>query len=351
MKKFLCVLLITVLAIGILPVGNLEFAKANEVEETETQIQDVVTSEWKEEDAQEPEILELMEDNDAVLLHNNGKPIETDIVSEGGEDFNLFAIHKTEENGSEYETYYFENREVADLSELKETAENEQEAIEINESEDTEVEESEENNIFSSISTFFETPKVQAAVKSHPKGGYYRTHNWTFYGGIGNKMKMGTYSTVHHLNRKSSNANINGKNGSIWDVKAENTWKPTGAPARLENLTTRMEMPYKNQLLLSYGPKKKSNGSVTVTLEQILTPMQWSFTIKQFGFSDSSSIPSKYGRWTYTRESGYPNPFVTKPGIRASNTSGNFALQVSHTLNIDYKKHSTGIVTISVPDR
>lgn len=355
MKKILSLLLVSALTLSVLPAGNLVFAEEEIIEEKI--IEDVVTSEWVDEESQDPIIMQQLKENDGLLVHNNGDPIETDIVSDGGEEFNLFAIHKTEVNGSNYETYYFENREESDLSQLKEEAQKEQVEIEINELGYTEEEPKEDElfsfaNIFSSISSIFVAPTAQAAIASQPKGGHYKTYNWTFYSTLGGvKSKLGTFSSVNHLTRKSSDTSINGKKGSVWDVKTENTWNATGAPARLEKQTTRLAVPYSAQKLLSYGPKTKSNGSATVTLEQILTPMQWSFKLSNFSLKDSSSISNKYGRWIYTRNLGYPDPFVTKPGIRASNTSGNFALQVSHTLNIDYKDHNTGVMTISVPDR
>jgi hypothetical protein len=112
-----------------------------------------------------------------------------------------------------------------------------------------------------------------------------------------------------------------------------------------------MAVPYSAGKLLSYGPKDDSGFSVGVELSGITSPLTWNFNVGNFSVNNVSSITSKYGRWIYTRNLGYPDPFVTEPGIRVSNTSGNLAVQLSHSLNVAYYDNSTGIVTVSLPDR
>ena len=119
------------------------------------------------------------------------------------------------------------------------------------------------------------------------------------------------------MDRKTASANIDGKSGSVWDIKADNKWDASSG--RLDQqITTRMAVPYTNQRLISYGPEDKNSGTVSVTLSQIVNPMEWTFTLNQFSVDDVSSTYNKYGRWIYNRNWGFPDPYITKPGIRVS---------------------------------
>jgi hypothetical protein len=271
------------------------------------------------------------------LIHNNGKPIENNIVSESN-DNKLFAVYHEEINGADYEKYYFQNTEKADLSEIKQDIKKEQKKLKSQKT----------TSAMTSARLMNSTIPTTLAVASVPSGGYWRQYSWTFYDSLG--AKQGTYVSNTNFKRASSNANIDGKAGSIWNVHSFNSWEPN-INGRLEEQITRMAVPYSAEKLLSYGPKDDSGFSVSVDLSGITSPLSWTFNVGNFFVDNVSSLSSKYGRWIYTRNLGYPDPFVTEPGIRVSNTSGNLAVQLSHSFNIGYKDHSTGIVTVSLPDR
>lgn len=358
MKKFIKSFIVFVLLLTILPLGNSSFAKEskdNQKEVPSVAIKEEIKSKWIEGD---PKGKSFKVKDKELLIHNNGKPLETNILTENKENHKLFAVYQVEINGVDYESYYFENREESNLNNLKEQVKKDKEKIK---NKSIQIEEEKNNkeknnktdqftltNIFNSLKSLVETPKAYA-VASEPSGGYYRFYNWTFYGGSFGTTKLGVYSTVTHLDRKTASANIDGKSGSVWDIKADNKWDASSG--RLDQQITRMAVPYTNQRLISYGPEDKNSGTVSVTLSQIVNPMEWTFTLNQFSVDDVSSTYNKYGRWIYNRNWGFPDPYITKPGIRVSNTSGNFAMQHSHSFQISYETHYTGTVTISVPDR
>ncbi len=52
-------------------------------------------------------------------------------------------------------------------------------------------------------------------------GQYMRTYNWSFYRNIiGGQLLVATMSDSIEYNRKSTTTDINGKQGSVWDIKA-----------------------------------------------------------------------------------------------------------------------------------
>lgn len=67
-----------------------------------------------------------------------------------------------------------------------------------------------------------------------------------------------------------------------------------------------------------------------------------------------------YGRWHFYDSVGSEPEFVTRPAIRATNTSGAFAVELSHTAEIKHYdneealkviNHTTGVIQIIVSDR
>lgn len=322
------------------------FAAEKSTTKPQANIEEIVVQEWKGEGKNpkvenelKKEIKSLAKsDKKGVLVHNNGKPIKTDIVQDG-EDNKLFAVYTEDANGANYETYYFENTNEVNIEAIKEdTSTTELPSLEGDSGLSTQ-----------SIEIGDEPEKEYdlAGVKDVPSGGYYKTYKWTFKNSLGT---IGVYTSVNHYDRASKSANIDGKTGSVWNVHAENNWNPS-VYARLDQQRTRMSAAYSSQKLLSYGPKDDGGGSVNVSLSGILNPMSWNFDIGYFSLDDISSIANKYGRWEYNRNLGYADPFISEPGLRVSNTLGNLATQLSHTFIIGYQNHSTGIITVSLPDR
>ncbi|MBW0934216.1 hypothetical protein [Priestia megaterium] len=273
-------------------------------------------------------------DNQDELIHNNGKPIDTDIIEKSKEidgeqypDQHLFAIYREKSGAVTRDIYYFEEGNSANLSDIKENVKDQQKKATIAES---------TNNMLAS----------KAAVSK--SDGYVKEYKWTFkYLG----RTQGTYTSVNNFDRKSSNTNINGKTGSVWDVHSFNTYEAGKSGQYVKSQVTRMDAGYPAEKILSYGPKNGSGAGVSVSLSSAVDPMSWTFDIGRASLTDKSSPANKYGRWSYYISLGHTDPFNTEPGMRVSNTSGDFAMKISNTFTIYTQNHSTGIVTASLPDR
>ncbi|MET3574240.1 hypothetical protein ACFFIY_12215 [Bhargavaea ullalensis] len=269
-----------------------------------------------------------------LLLHNNGEPINTNIIN-GKTDFYLEAISKNKVNGMEVIDYYFnqvDNKE-RDLSDIKETASERSKEI-LNDIKN-------EKNIDSSQYSTFAVASVSNPV--------VRNFNWTF------NSSSHYLTTTVEMSRRSSNASINGVKGSVWDVITNTQYERKTGLRYLNNLYTRLAVPYTYQTLLDWGPASTNSGDVSVSLSGAGVPgISYNFsTGTLYNTSDLSSKSSKYGRWKFSRAvyPVYANRLTTRPAIRSSNTKGNFALQLSHSLVFDNVTNNTGVITITTPDR
>lgn len=106
------------------------------------------------------------------------------------------------------------------------------------------------------------------------------------------------------------------------------------------------------------GPGSTNNNNVSVSLSGAGIPsLNYSFSVGNlYNTKDLSSKSSKYGRWQFVRISNplnpiYTNNLTTRPGIRVTNTQGNLALQLSHSLDFYSVQNNTGVITITTPDR
>lgn len=277
------------------------------------------------------------------FIYNNGKPLMQDILEEADEN-NLIAIYQSEMDGKLYEKYYFSNITENDVNSIK------SDVIKINQ----EIKKNYKNYIkeitkdqkgLKQLSNSFST----AAVQPEPSGGYYRTYTWDFTNITG--LKSGTFTTTLHFDRKSSSADINGTKGSVWDIKAFNEYE--AKYYKINEQKTRMDVNYGAQKILSYGPYDDAGFQVGVNLFGITSGNAWTFNVGSVYTNNVSSVAEKYGRWLYNHTLDYmQDPFVTRPGLRVSNTSGNLAIKTSHTLNTSTgKEHATGVITTSIPDR
>ncbi|MDQ0881319.1 hypothetical protein [Peribacillus sp. V2I11] len=188
------------------------------------------------------------------------------------------------------------------------------------------------------------------AVVAEPSGGYYRTYSWKFYHPV-TGLQAGTYTSTLHFDRKSSSANVDGKKASVWDIASFNQFEVKYY--RINQLITRNDVNYAAQKIISYGPYDDAGYTVGVDLSGLVSGNAWTFSVGAVITNNVSSIANKYGKWTWTHTSSYmQNPFVTKPGLRVTNTSGNLAIKTSHSLHASYgATHSTGVVTTYIPDR
>ena len=266
-------------------------------------------------------------DKDLLFLHNNGNPIETDII-EGETDFYLEAVSKDIVNGIEVVDYYFKEKSDGPRS-----------------LEEVEANVNERNKEILQLDSL--TPKVTtfAAVASP----VIRNFNWTF------NESSHKLTTTAELYRRSSTANIDGVNGSVWDVKSITQYERITGKRYLNNMYTRLAVPYANQTLVDWGPDVSTNDStVSVSLNGYAAGISYTFnTGTLYNTKDLSSKSSKYGRWQFSKNvlPLYANKLKTVPSIRATNTVGAFSVQLSHSLYFDNTTNNTGVITISTPDR
>ncbi|MFE4384938.1 hypothetical protein ACFRPD_36115, partial [Streptomyces cyaneofuscatus] len=285
------------------------------------------------------------------LIHNNGKPLNNNLLEDAGNN-HLYAVYQTELDGKVYEKYYFTdirgdhklyNEELADIKEdvLENTKKikTDFKGFIKKLAQDNTTDSANHSNSLSAM-----------AVVSEPSGGYYRTYSWKFYHPI-TRLQAGTYTSTLHFDRKSSSANVDGKTGSVWDIASFNQYEVKSY--RINQLTTRNDVNYASEKIVSYGPYDDAGYTVGVDLSGLVSGNAWTFSVGAVITNNVSSIANKYGKWTWTHTSSYmQNPFVTKPGLRVTNTSGNLAIKTSHSLHASYgATHSTGVVTTYIPDR
>lgn len=266
-----------------------------------------------------------------LWLHNDGEPIDTNILT-GDTDFYLEAISKDVINGVEVIDYYFNQ------------IENEERTLDNIEATVLERKEENENNSINNSLSGAVTAKVASVANP-----VIRNFNWTF------NESSHYLTTSVEMSRKSSNATINGVQGSVWDVVTNTQYERKSGLRYLNDLYTRLAVPYTYQTLLDWGPSSTNSSTVAVSLSGAGVPgISYSFaTGVRYNTIDLSSKSSKYGRWQFSRALYpiYANKLTARPAIRSSNTSGAFALELSHSLYFDNVTNNTGVITITTPDR
>lgn len=321
-------------------------AKSNEQLDKQLSEQGIdleVTNKWLEKEDKNNPKKEKKEKKSQNLIHNNGKPIETDLFEENPDGNVLVAVYQDEIDGDPVEKYYFSNKIDNNIDEI------ESDAIEIHK----EIK-NDPNGFIKKMSNGKKKRSeiTTVSVQSQPAGGWYKIYSWNFYnvGGI----KSGSFESRLNLHRVAASANINGKTGSVWDIHAFNQYEVSYY--RINQQTTRMDVDYSAQEILSYGPYDDAGFDVSVNLSKIASADAWSFNVGSVYTNNVSSLANKYGRWIWTclnpLTSYMQNPFATQPGMRVSNTSGPFSIRTSHTLVTSSGViHSTGVITTTVPDR
>lgn len=364
---------ITVIAVTISLFGLLDLSKAHaevsnqnslDKELSSESVQSEVKTSWiqdntKDNKDQKLELKSKVEsktvpkgDIETKFIHNNGNPIDTNVIEEPGNN-HLYAIYQTELDGKLYEKYYFTDVDGNNVLNNEELSEMKKDALEntkeIKNGSENFINQLERDNTSESSKSSSNSLSTMA-VASQPKGGYYKTYSFKFYQPI-THLQAGTYTSTVHLLRKSSSANINGKTGSVWDIDSFNEYE--SKHFKINQLTTRNDVNYGAEKLVSYGPFDDAGYNVSVNLSGIVPSNPWSFSVGSVITNNVSSTANKYGRWIWTHTSDYmQNPFVTKPGLRVTNTSGSFAIKTSHSLHVSYgSTHGTGVITTTVPDR
>ena len=197
-------------------------------------------------------------------------------------------------------------------------------------------------------------PDITASPKNDE---YIRNYKWDFYLPSDSSKHLDKMTDSVEFTRKSSTVDIDGKQGSVWDIKnVSHLERNLSNTMRINNKYTRLEVEYHNQELLDWGPDDSSSSTVTVGLAGIVPAVNWSFKIGGFSVDDLSSKRDKYGRWAFIDKFGTNKSIKTERGIRTTNTKGNLVLELSHTANFNYPTgttgtHYTGVITIPIPDR
>lgn len=267
-------------------------------------------------------------DDQDTIIHNNGKAIKSDYFAEGKDEGNyLFAVKCENTAYGVVETAYFANVESMSTGELVEIVSN-------------------SNNNIEKLEPVSKARSADAPI--------YKNYQWSFYS---NNILQSTLTTTVELTRQTTTATMNNVPCSVWDVVTFSQLERENC-IRLNNQYTRLSVDYTNQKLISYGPDEStSGGDVSVGLDGAGVPsVSYTFNIDGFSIEDLSSLSKKYGRWSFIDKLGSEQHFTTKPGIRATNTSGDFIVELSHTMNASVDSFntidkSTGVLQIYCTDR
>ncbi|HZG59348.1 MAG TPA: hypothetical protein VEY68_02395 [Anoxybacillus sp.] len=346
--KKLVILLMSLIVVFLFGLAKANAAQVNTMSQKDKELSNLeveveMSDEWMKGNSKEKKEEEKF-NRKPKLIHNNGKPLKQDVLEDPGEN-HLIAIYQAELNGKLYEKYYFSNMVNNNIDEIKNDV-----------IENTKMIKTDPNGFIKKLSKTEKGKEESldlisiAAVQPELSGGHWRTYSWSFYSPI-TSLKAGTFTTSLHFDRKSSSANINGKTGSIWDIRAFNEYEASNYRIDIQN--TRMDVNYSAQQIHSYGPFDDAGFDVSVNLTGFVSGNAWSFNVGSVYTNNDSSIANKYGRWEWYHTWGYmQDPFVTQPGMRVSNTSGNLAIKHSHSFHTSYSYwHYTGVVTTYIPDR
>ena len=264
-----------------------------------------------------------VEDNNTVLVHNNGNPLPTDIFEEkqGNE---LFAVLIADEEGVQTSTYYISNSEVLMDDTLDEIIED-----------------------LSSQSDEKQDTRVVG------KDYVTRDYKWDFFRTLatGSTIQQGSLATKVTFERIHSDADVNHKTSSVWDITSRSEVK-CRSTERINDTFVRLDAGSGSQQLLDFAPETTSQSSFTTSLDSLFRPTSWSIDAGGYTTKEHvSSLSNRYGRWEFKARPGIQRSWVTKPGVRVANSAGSLYLKYSQTMNLNYSDHGTGVVGISVPDR
>lgn len=264
-----------------------------------------------------------------MLIHNNGNPIITNIISNEDLDYNplmetpknsdneeenditdnnLFAVYTGERNGIQYESYVFSNSTEISNDEIVLRLE----------------------KMDHSMTATLNQDSATVATKAKQ---YYRNVSMAENCWKGSKAIItSTFSFI----RRTSNADIDGKKGSIWDVACKNAQLET-SNCYIRDFYTWINTNQPNQKLLSWGPieDKSVSGTNSVSLSGMGIP-SWSDTVLAKGFArkTDTSKSGKYGKWKFYTTSYNQDKLIVEPAIRVSNTKGSLVIKVKHQAGV-----------------
>lgn len=285
-------------------------------------IEDIIATDYYEEENENTKNTYSIEKNKDVLIHNNGEKLNTNLLIEKN-GFDLVAVHKVITDDYDYAQYYFSDENInGNIENIKEEIQNE--------------------DLVGAKSMY--NDKLL-------RNSYIRNFSWNF---PFNGSTAYTLTNSISLERKNNKVNIDGVTGSAWDISSLASIETKISGGRLSDQYTRLSVQaFGSQKLIDYGPASTSAQNVGVSLNGLGIPsISWSFNIGNWTTKDLSSLSNKYGRWRFVGPMlGFSQKVTTKPGIRASNTRGNFGLEVSHTTDTNHGNFQTGIAQIFVADR
>lgn len=264
-----------------------------------------------------------------TIIHNGGNPMKSDFFINGQSDGNnLIAVTYIPVNGTIVETAHFTPADSLSESCFTRVISN-----------------------YEAELSDFEDSLVTASSDSTIKH-----YQWTFPDPR-NDESLASLTTAVTCERKSRNSTVDGVACSVWDVTTFSQLEKEGA-IRLNDQYTRLSVDQPNQYLIAYGPSEStSGGDITVGLDGAGVPsFSYTFNIDGFSVEDLSSMRNEYGRWAFIDHIGNESSFTTKPGIRATNSNGDFIVELSHTANFtstygNAVDQSTGVIQIYVSDR
>lgn len=244
---------------------------------------------------------QVLSNDDTFILHNDGKPISSNINVEN--ETNLFAIFIDDIDGNLYTSYYFENVDSVDSESLID-----------------DVSKAESINISN-----YENINISAETNA------IKNLTWTYKDPVlGNKVAVVTTSL--NAVRKSSTSTM-----SVWDIKTTSQLEITiSGLARINQQRTRLSLAKSStEKLIDWAPDSNGSSSEKVSLDGIVTPSTWEFQVSGYKYKDLSSMSGRYGRWEFNSAILPSSKWKSKPGIRATNSKGQFYVEVSHTANIN----------------
>ncbi|MGE6344414.1 hypothetical protein ACQKIY_07595 [Bacillus mycoides] len=285
------------------------FSSTVHAEEKHTNVIPVNITNWSEDkNTPDQKLNPLLKTKSAEiqLYHNNGNPIQTNILESSSKtDLYLFAVSNYHLNNVSYRDYYFSEAKTENIKTIQqETVSRLEQLLHL---------------------SSYTTKSVTAQ----------RTYNYSFYSGA----KLTTTIT---FSQDSSDADINGKIGSVWDITASHTMKNTVINPPFISWNTQLSVPYSSQFLINYEP------------DSTMLPLFLFRNLTGFSINSNSLLSENYGSWTLEKNLFNPVPKTAQMNtkIRTSNTAGNLGLQLSHTyVRAGGTTHSTGIVSTYIPDR
>lgn len=267
----------------------------------------------------------LSNSNNKVIIHNKGNLMTSDYFVEGKSDGNsLVAVTYIPVDGKIVETAHFTSGGSMSEAQLSDIVADYENAL-----------------------SFSELPSISTMST-------IKHYQWTF---PANGKTMASLTTAVTCDRKSSNSTVDGVACSVWDVTTFSQLEKVDA-MRLNNQYTRLSVDQPNEHLIAYGPSEStSGGDITVGLDGAGVPsFSYTFNIDGFSVKNLSSMSGEYGRWAFIDNIGNEPEFTTKPGIRATNSKGDFVVELSHTVDATVNaaqsiNQSTGVIQIWVNDR